>query len=178
MANTQAPLITAAEVRDILAEPKETARPVAWVHRPAPGQVQWMEFASACRLRGETRDDIIFRAVYRPARTAVHGQAVIALAETCSASLFIGPHRVLGVDTGHTFHTNLVGKGRRHHGGVLTGRTHRHLWHEDGEGYAEPVEPGLDDIAALIPYFLKQANLALPGGFAHPLKGRQIELLI
>ncbi|WP_038852449.1 hypothetical protein [Bordetella petrii] len=178
MANTQAPLITPAEVRDILAEPKETVKPVAWAPRPAAGHAQWMEFSSACRLRGEARDDIIFRAIYRPARTAVHGQAVIALAEACSASLFVGPHRVAGVDTGDAFHTSLVGKGRQHYRGVLADRTHRHVWHDDGEGYAEPVEPALNDIAALIPYFLRQANLVLTGGFAHPMKGRQIELLL
>ncbi|WP_407847271.1 hypothetical protein [Bordetella petrii] len=178
MANTQAPLITAAEVRDILAEAKETVKPVAWAPRPSASHVQWMEFASACRLRGEARDDIIFRAVYRPARTAVHGQAVIAMREACSASLFIGPHRVLGVDTGEAFHTSLAGTGRPHYRQTLTERTHRHLWHDEGEGYAEPVEPALHDIAALIPYFLQCANLTLAGGFAHPLKGRQIELLL
>jgi len=178
MANMQAPLITPAEVSDILAEPKETVKPVAWAPRPAAGQAHWMEFASACRLRGEARDDIIFRAIYRPARTAVHGQAVIAMPEACSASLFVGPHRVLGVDTGAAFHTSLVGKGRPHYRAVLSERTHRHVWHHDGEGYAEPVIPALDDIAALIPHFLQRANLVLAGGFAHPLKGRQIELLL
>jgi len=178
MANKQAPLITAAEVREILAEPKETVKTVAWAARPSPGHAQWMEFVSACRLRGETRDDIIFRAIYRPARTAVHGQAVIAMSETCSASLFVGPHRVLGVDTGDGCHTSLAGKGRPHYRKLLADRTHRHVWHEDGEGYAEPVEPALHDIAALIPYFLRRANLTLAGGFAHPLKGRQIELVL
>lgn len=174
----QAPLISPSEVRDILAAPKETVKPVAWTARPAAGQAQWMEYASTCRLRGEARDDIIFRAVYRPAGTAVHGLAVIALPETCSASLFVGPHRVLGVDTTDAFHTSLVGAGRPHHGVVLQSRTHLHTWHDDGEGYAEPVEPPLNDLAAVVSYFLQQANLALAGGFAHPLKGRQIELLV
>src|SRR3546814_20230218 len=72
MANRPVPLITPAEVRAILAEPQETLKPVAWAPRPAPGHAQWLEFASACRLRGEARDDIIFRALYRPAPTAVH----------------------------------------------------------------------------------------------------------
>ncbi|HYG44822.1 MAG TPA: hypothetical protein VEA17_18030 [Bordetella sp.] len=178
MAYTHVPLITPAEVHDILAEPKETVKPVAWAPRPAAGHAQWMEFCSACRVRGEARDDIIFRAIYRPARTAVHGQAVIAMAEACSASLFVGPHRVMGVDTGDTFHTSLIGKGRPHYRDRLAERTHRHVWHDDGEGYAEPVVPPLEDIATLIPYFLQQANLVLAGGFAHPLKGRQIELLL
>lgn len=178
MATKQAPLITPAEVREILAEPKETAKAMTWVHRPAPGQVQWMEFMSSCRLRGETRDDIIFRAVYRPARTAVYGHAIITMAETCSASLFIGPHRVLGLDTNDAFHTNVAGSDLPNHRQVLEQRTHLHIWHHEGEGYAEPVEPALNDIATLIPVFLQQANLTLAGGFTHPLKGRQIELLI
>ncbi|MVW79710.1 hypothetical protein [Bordetella sp. 02P26C-1] len=178
MATKQAPLITPAEVREILAEPKETAKAVTWVHRPAPGQMQWMEFVSSCRLRGETRDDIIFRAIYRPARTAVYGQAAITLPAACSASLFIGPHRVLGIDTNDAYHTNVSGSDLPLYRKVLEQRTHLHIWHHEGEGYAEPIEPALNDIATLIPYFLQRANLTLPGGFAHPLKGRQIELLI
>lgn len=178
MATTQAPLITPAEVREILAEPKETTKAVTWAPRPAPGQAQWVEFVSSCRLRGETRDDIIFRTLYRPARTAVHGQAIITLAEACSASLFIGPHRVLGIDTNDAYHTNLAGSDLPLYRNVLDQRTHQHLWHHEGEGYAEPVVPALNDIASLIPYFLQRANLTLAGGFAHPLKGRQIELLI
>lgn len=178
MAIKQAPLITPAEVREILAEPKETTKAVAWVPRPAPGQAQWMEFASPCRLRGETRDDIIFRMLYRPARTAVHGQAIITLNETCSASLFIGPHRVVGIDTNDAFHTNLAGTELPLYRNVLDQRTHQHLWHHEGEGYAEPIVPALNDIAALMPYFLQHANLILAGGFIHPFKGCQIELLI
>lgn len=178
MATKQAPLITPAEVREILAEPKETAKAVTWAPRPAPGQAQWMEYVSSCRLRGETRDDIIFRALYRPARTAVHGQAIITVTEACSASLFVGPHRVLGVDTNDAYHTNLAGKGLPFYRDVLNHRTHLHQWHHEGEGYAEPVETALNDIAALIPFFLQRANLTLAGGFAHPLKGRQIEFLI
>jgi hypothetical protein len=178
MATKQAPLITPAEVREILAEPKETTKPVTWIPRPAPGQALWMEFSSSCRVRGETRDDIIVRMLYRPARTAVHGQAIITLSETCSASLFIGPHRVLGIDTNDAFHTNLAGSDLRLYRNVLDQRTHQHLWHHEGEGYAEPVIPALNDIASLMPYFLQRAHLTLEGGFAHPLKGRQIELLI
>lgn len=47
-----------------------------------------------------------------------------------------------------------------------------------GEGYAEPVTPPLQTIAALMQHFLPRANLTLTGGFAHPLKGRQIELIL
>jgi hypothetical protein len=49
---------------------------------------------------------------------------------------------------------------------------------DDGEGYAEPVAPALHTIGALMQYFLPRANLTLTGGFAHPLKGRQIELIL
>jgi len=178
MATTQAPLITPAEVREILAEPKETTKAVSWVARPAPGQALWMEFSSPCRLRRETRDDIIFRMSYRPARTAVHGQAIITLSETCSASLFIGPHRVLGIDTNDALHTSLTGSDQPLFRKTLDQRTHLHVWHHEGEGYAEPIVPALNDIASLIPYFLQRANLTLEGGFAHPQKGRQIELII
>ena len=93
MANKSEPLITVDEVQEILAEPKETVKPVAWVPKPAANNVQWMEFSSPCKVKGEVREDVIFRVTYR-ARTDVHGQATIFLAETFCASLFVGPHRV------------------------------------------------------------------------------------
>ncbi len=113
MANKFEPLITVDEVQEILAEPKETVKPIAWVPKPAASNLQWMEFACACRVKGEVREDVIFRATYRGARTAVHGQATIFLAEAFCASLFVGPHRVFGVDTDDSFHTSLVAKAGR-----------------------------------------------------------------
>ena len=66
-----------------------------------------------CKVKGEVREDVIFRVTYRAARTDVHGQATIFLAETFCASLFVGPHRVYGVDTDDSFHTSLVGEAGR-----------------------------------------------------------------
>lgn len=108
----------------------------------------------------------------------MHGQATIFLAETFCASLFVGPHRVYGVDTDDSFHTSLVGEGRPLFRKPLADRSHEHLWVDAGEGYAEPVTPPLQTIAALMQHFLPRANLTLTGGFAHPLKGRQIELIL
>lgn len=178
MAKKFEPLITVDEVQEILAESKETVKPIAWIPKPAVSDLQWMEFASPCRIKGEVREDVIFRAAYRGARTAVHGQATIFLAEAFCASLFVGPHRVYGVDTDDSFHTSLVGEGRPQFRKPLTDRSHEHIWVDDGEGYAEPVAPDLHTIGALMQYFLPRANLTLTGGFAHPLKGRQIELIL
>lgn len=181
MAHKVEPLITPDEVQEILAEPKETVKPISWVHKPltaGPAGPLWMEFSCACRVKGEVREDVIFRALYRGARTSVHGQAAIMIGEAFSASLFVGPHRVFGVDTDDGFHSSLVGRGLPHYRQVLADRSHQHVWVADGEGYAEPVTPTLTHIGALIDYFLPRANLTLAGGFAHPLKGRQIELIL
>ncbi|HCW20441.1 MULTISPECIES: hypothetical protein [Achromobacter] len=178
MANKFEPLITVDEVQEILAEPKETVKPISWIPKPAANNIQWMEFASACKVKGDARDDVIFRVIYRGARTAVHGQATIFLTEAFSASLFVGPHRVFGVDTDDSFHTSLVGVGRPQYRKPLADRSHEHIWVDEGEGYAEPIVPALHTIGALMQYFLPRANLTLAGGFAHPLKGRQIELIL
>lgn len=178
MANKFEPLITVDEVQEILAEPKETVRQITWIPKPAASDSQWLEFASPCRVKGEVRDDVIFRAIYRGARTDVHGQATIFLPEAFCASLFVGPHRVFGVDTDDAFHTSLVGQGRPHYRKPLADRSHEHIWVDEGEGYAEPIVPALHTIAKLMQYFLPRANLTLTGGFAHPLKGRQIELIL
>lgn len=71
-----------------------------------------------------------------------------------------------------------LGEGRPLFRKPLADRSHEHLWVDAGEGYAEPVTPPLQTIAALMQHFLPRANLTLTGGFAHPLKGRQIELIL
>lgn len=179
MANKVEPLITPDEVQEILAEPKETVKPISWVHKPTGvAEPLWMEFSSACRVKGEVREDVIFRVQYRHARTCVQGQATIMLPETFSASLFVGPHRVVGVDTDDSFHTSMVGSNLPYYRKLLTDRSHEHIWVAGGEGYAQPVEPALSNVGALIDFFLPRANLTLAGGFAHPLKGRQIEFIL
>ncbi|AZW43477.1 hypothetical protein [Bordetella bronchiseptica] len=178
MANKVEPLITPDEVQEILAEPKETIKPISWAHKPAASNSQWQEFSCACRVKGEVREDILFRITYRGARTAVFGQATIFLPEAFGTSLFVGPHRVFGVDTDDSFHTSMVGENLPQFRKALADRSHQHIWVEAGEGYAEPVVPALESIGALVDYFLPRANLTLTGGFAHPLKGRQIELIL
>ncbi|MDQ8032521.1 hypothetical protein CEG14_19465 [Bordetella genomosp. 1] len=178
MANKVEPLITPDEVQEILAAPKETVKAIAWSGRPVGGPAQWMEFSCACKVAGEVREDVTFRVIFRAARTDVYGQAAVMVAEAFSASLFVGPHRVLGVDTDDSFHTSVVGSHLPHFRKPLTERSHRHVWVEEGEGYAEPVTPALDTIGALMEDFLPRANLTLTGGFAHPYKGRQIELIL
>ncbi len=178
MANKFEPLITVDEVQEILAEPKETVKPILWTPKPAGAPSQWMEFTSPCRIKGEVREDVIFRTIYRGARTAVHGQATIFLTEAFCASLFVGPHRVFGVDSDDAFHTSLVRADRPHFRKPLADRSHEHIWVDEGEGYAEPIVPALETIGALMQYFLPRANLTLAGGFAHPLKGSQIELIL
>ncbi|OZI39875.1 hypothetical protein CEK29_17110 [Bordetella genomosp. 5] len=179
MANKVEPLITPDEVQEILAAPKETTKAIAWSGKPAGGgPAQWMEFSCACKVEGEVRDDVTFRVIYRAARTDVQGQAAVMLGETFSASLFVGPHRVLGVDTDDSFHTSVVGADLPHFRKPLTARSHLHVWVAEGEGYAEPVTPDLADIGALMDHFLPRANLSLTGGFVHPYKGRQIELIL
>ena len=143
MAKKFEPLITADEVQEILAEPKETVKPIAWIPKPALTDLQWMEFASPCRIKGEVREDVIFRATYRGARTRRARQATIFSWPGLCASLFVGPHRVFGVDTDDSFHTSLVGEGRPQFRKALADRSHEHLWVDEGEGCRARRAPAL-----------------------------------
>ena len=60
-----------------------------------------------------------------------------------------------GVDTDDSFHTSLVGEGRPLFRKPLADRSHEHLWVDAGEGYAEPVTPPLQTIAALMQHFCR-----------------------
>ena len=177
MANNVEPFDHAGRGAGKLAEPKETTKPISWAYKPAASNSQWQELQRACRLKGDVREDILShhlpRRAYRRVRPGHHLPA-----RSLRASLFVGPHRVFGVDTDDSFHTSMVGENLPQFRKALADRSHQHIWVEAGEGYAEPVVPALESIGVLVDYFPPRANLTLTGGFAHPLKGRQIELIL
>lgn len=160
----------------IIAEQKITVREMEWIPKKTVSNPQWNEFVSACRIQSEIREDVMFRAQFRPARVIVVGGADITLSEIFNCAICVGPHRILALDSEDTAHTNKIGIGRSFYKKKLTGRTHLHLWTEGGYGYAEPIEPPLMSVESLIADFLPRANLTLLGSFRHPLKGTQLGL--
>jgi hypothetical protein len=65
---------------------------------------QWIEFVSACRIKSEIREDVMFRAQYWPARAITDEEATIVQTEQFNAAICGGPHRILAIDTDDTPH--------------------------------------------------------------------------
>lgn len=168
--------LTVSDARAIIAEQKITVREMEWVPKKTASNPQWVEFVSACRVKSEIREDVMFRAQFRPARNIVMGDARIVLSEIFNAALCVGPHRILALDSEDTPHKNKRGLGLPYYRQTLTGRTHLHLWTDEGYGYVEPIEPPILSVELLVADFLPRANLTLLGIFRHPLQGAQLGL--
>lgn len=157
---------------------KQLLRVVEWTDRPSVKVPQWRQFESRCIAGSDETEYLIFRAHYRPNANVVIGDSIVHLPETCYVSLFVGPHRIFGIDSqqGQT-HTNKIGYGRPYYKKTLRNPTHMHVWTEAGDGYVEPIEPPLLDLKDIFSEFRTRVNLWLNGDFHHPQRGEQLHLL-
>lgn len=162
------------EAESIIAVAKSTVRPMEWFPKRTLSTPQWIEYFSACRVESEIREDVMFRAQYRPHKSMQMGLAEIILPEIFNAALFVGPFRIFAIDAESTLHTNKTGIGRPLYKQRIDSRSHIHTWSEDGYGYVEPITLESDCIEELIAEFLPRANLTLTGGFTHPQSGVQL----
>ncbi|WP_156404451.1 hypothetical protein [Curvibacter sp. PAE-UM] len=63
-------------------------------------------------------------------------------------------------------HSNQVGRGRSYFEMEIDG-VHEHVWVEEGDGYAEPIQVPLDQPEVIWKIFLKRANIG-EHDFFHP----------
>lgn len=168
---------TVQEVDDLIRVLKHLLRNTDWTPRISKKKPTRWIFESACSVGTSATSNVIFRAEYRPAASLLKGLAVIEFKELIYVSLFIGSHRICAIDChpGQK-HTNKVGFGRPFYKEAISSPVHMHLWVEEGDGYAEPLEMQPAGIEAIFFEFFKRVNLVLKGEFAHPLKGQQLEI--
>ncbi len=170
MLNKNDTLISLDEANAIIQEYKETVKPIEWVAKIESMTLPWLTYQTSCRVNSEIREDIMFITQYRQSRVEIKGAATINIPEQFTASLNVGRHRIIALDTNNKSHTNNVGVGLPFYKQRILSRTHVHIWTPEGYGYVEPVEPPLNDYEALVKDFLIRANINLIGGFEHPLK--------
>lgn len=116
---------------------------------------------SALEIGGAVIEDAELRLQWRGAKGASRDKYNCAL-------LFRGL-RVYAVDFDPDGqHTNKAGEGRPWYRKRFGPGTHEHTWSDDGEGYAEPIEPDFASFNSLFEYFCQRAKLNVPGGFVAP----------
>lgn len=112
-----------------------------------------------------TLEDVRFVVRWRP--------AIGEMPAVTNFSLLVNGVRAYGLDYGPWYkHTNnKAGRGRPLWNATIKG-SHEHLWSDDGEGYAEPLNgPEPVDLEAAWNAFLKRAKFACSFDFVHPLSG-------
>jgi hypothetical protein len=169
--------ITIAESQAIMEEQKITVRPMEWQNKPQRSLPQWLEFYSACQIKSEIQEDLMFRAQYRGTKQIIKGLSTINYDEIFNVAICIGEHRILALDYTTTKHTNKIGIGRPFYKKSFS-EPHLHIWTSDGYGYAEPCNLKDNRLEFIMHHFSVIANLEIFGGFIHPLKGKQLELQI
>lgn len=169
---------TVQQVQDLLALPnKQAIRSFAWTQQASGHTPAIHLFESAIQVGPQVLEGLRLRASYRGVKLIIKGQARISVPEKFECALLWHQHRIAALDTNPgQRHFNKVGTGLPCFNQVLACATHRHVW--TGQyGYAEPVEPPLLDVTALIHTFAQECRLRLTGAITHPLHGMQGELL-
>lgn len=169
---------TAQDVQALLALPnKQTIRSFAWTQQASGHLPKIHLFESAIQVGPQVQEGLRLRASYRGAKNITRGQAHVSLPEKFECALLWHQCRIAALDTNPVQrHFNKVGTGLPFFNQTLPHATHRHIW--TGQyGYAEPVEPPLLDVTALIQTFALECHLRLNGNVVHPLHGTQGELL-
>lgn len=157
---------------------KQIVRVMEWTDRPSAKIPQWRQFESRCTAGSTETETLIFRAHYRPKANVVLGSSIVLMAETCYVSLFVGPHRIFGIDSQvGQVHTNKIGYGRTYYKKTIKCPSHIHVWTDAGEGYVEPLEPPVTELKDIFSEFKARVNLWLNGEYLHPLHGEQLKLL-
>lgn len=168
-------MISARDADLLLAELKTTVRPMEWQNKPGQQDPQWMTFFSACEIDSSIIEGLMFRVMFRARKTRYANAASVDLPETYSFGLHFEKHRIAGMDFSDTPHTNIIGSGRPYFRQTIIG-CHKHIWTDEGYGYAEPIQGEVHGIEGLAQRFQDEFSLVIPGGFVHPLHGTQLGL--
>lgn len=154
--------IPLAEINDILQIPKITTAPMKWKRDEDSARIK---YKGALELEsGESKDKMILVCQY-----------VIALSSlpaTLNLSFLYKARRVFAIDIEDESktHLNRIGTGRTYFKKKIHG-SHIHTWSIEGlGGYAEPL-PATQSIDpdSIWQLFQSQSNIAIRGGFIHPL---------
>jgi hypothetical protein len=156
------------DIEALIATPKMVLRPMSWAKELSardPAYWQYESPVSVVATDMATLEDVRLVMRWRP--------SIGEKPAVTNFSLLVGGARAYGVDYGPWYkHTNnKAGRGRPLWNQTFRG-SHEHLWSDDGEGYAEPlneVEP--IDLEAAWLAFLRRANFSCDFHFVHPLSG-------
>lgn len=169
--------LSVAEANALIAVDKITVREMVWIAKNTNHNPKFQHFETAIKIDNEVREDVYFRAIYRPEHAERKGNATLWANASIGVALHASNHRISAIDFDDSkLHINKKGQGLPHYQAKLIG-LHRHIWTNDGYGYAEPMELENIRLETIINAFIKENNIQLIGGFK-PLPQEQLQLLL
>lgn len=155
-------MLSCSEVNHFLSLPKQAVSNMDW--RPgiqSKKEVRYWKWDCAIEVQGSIPESARIVLAWRP--------SVGAASEKINCTLLYRTKRIYAVDFDPDGrHTNRIGIGRKYYRVTIGPGTHEHFWTEEGDGYAEPIEPDFANLALLFDYFCKYVNLNVDGGFMAP----------
>lgn len=155
-------MLSCSEVTHFMSLPKRAVSAMEWRQGiTSRNDAQWWKWDCAIEVEGRVPESARIVMQWRP--------AVGAAAEKIYCALLYRTNRIYAVDFDPDGrHTNKIGKGRKYFRVTIGPGTHEHFWTEQGDGYAEPIQPDFASLSLLFEYFCKGANLSVDGGFLAP----------
>ena len=154
-------LITLTEVDELIAAPKFLLAEMAWLNKRGKITFQWV----SCRINVQLHSEAAAREqFYVECQWRTRGNRI---PEQWTFNLIYQGNRIYALHVQPMGkHPNKVGKGRPFYKQEIDG-IHEHIWVDEGDGYAEPINVPLDDPETIWKMFLRRANID-SGAFYHP----------
>ena len=165
------------EVSRYLSASKVAVNTFGWVDRQSRLNPPWVQYESPLTLAGSLHEGRWVRVHLRLAHTRSVGAARIHCPEAMNIGLFHGEHRVAAIDVEPgKVHVNNKGRLLVHWKERIVG-PHRHIWTQEGYGYATPFHAADLTWEAVLRTFCAEYHLRIPGLGDTPRVPTQLQLL-
>lgn len=154
-------LLTLPEVDELIAAPKCLIAEMVWSNKRGKKAFQWV----SCRVNVQLHSEAAVREqFYVECQWRRRGNSI---PEHWTFNLIYQGSRIYALHVQPmSKHPNHIGKGRPFYKHEIDG-VHEHLWVDEGDGYAEPINVPLNQPEVMWRMFLSKANID-PGDFFHP----------
>lgn len=137
------------------------AHDMAWAGKRGKKLFQWLSFRIPVQVNSEAaiREQFFIECQFRKQGNSIP--------ENWTFNLLYQGNRVYALHVQpQSKHPNQIGKGMPFYLQEIDG-IHEHIWVDEGDGYAEPINVPIDQPEVIWRMFLKRANIDMRG-FYHP----------
>lgn len=169
-------IVTIEEAKYALDLSKQTTDPMDWrVENASYGSSRY-KYKTACQVLRTTIKGLFFHCAYK-SDVFYPNSAEIRIHKNINVGLYFNNCRISAIDYCQSEHRNNIGEGLPYYGEIFNG-LHRHIWLEEGYGYAEPIVPDWEiNLENIIKLFCIENNLDILNGYKAPFTEEQLSLI-